>query len=108
MLYKSGKFNKYKWIAAWANLNHSKSSTLQKHKNMQEEKCGTVQDWTTKINVIHFRTEEGASSRRKKWSLFLMADRLHKQSNPLKNNKPEPNIHSSTHAIATSEDALAT
>lgn len=57
LLYRSDKFNKYKWIIAWATLNHFKSSTLQKHKNMQEEKCGTFQDWT-KINLPHFRKEE--------------------------------------------------
>lgn len=58
LLYRSNKFNKQKWITAQATLHHFKSYSVQKHKNMQEEKCRTVQDRTAKINVTHFRKEE--------------------------------------------------
>lgn len=58
LLYRSDKFNKYKWITVWVTLNCLKSSSLQNHKNMQEDKCGTVQDWTRKINITHFKKEE--------------------------------------------------
>lgn len=57
--YRSDEFNKYKCVTAQATLNHFKSTSLQRHKNMKEGRCGTVQDWTTKINVIHFRKEKG-------------------------------------------------
>lgn len=73
LLYRSDKFNKQKWITAWATLGHFRSYSLQKHKNMQEEKCATVQDQTAKINVTHFRKEEEPVE---KQSLFLMADGL--------------------------------
>lgn len=58
LLYRSNKFNKQKWITAWATLNNFKSYSVQKHKNRQKEKCRTVQDRTAKINVTHFKQEE--------------------------------------------------